>query len=145
MTDATPSRRIFTTAEVKARAVRRAALVLFELWEENRGAHSRLLELLVPDVYITVGVSKQGRGWREHLVPLAFIRDHCFSLFASGGSVEDAAKFIDEHLKVAHVTQAEREKLDFQYGFRNRMPEDWKPGDFLARLTAAGIELKDAE
>lgn len=135
------SKRSFTDAEVKSRAVQRAALVLFQLWEENRGAHSRLLEMLVPDSYITVGTSKNGGGWREHLVPLAFIRDECFKIFERGGDVELAAKFIDVHLKVAHITPEERRKLDFEFGLKGRMPDDWSPGDYLARLAAAGIDL----
>lgn len=131
----------FTDPEIKTRAVKRAALVLFELWEENNGTHSRLLEMLVPELYITIGTSKNGGGWREHLVPLAFIRDQCHAIFEEGGSIEEAAIFIDRHLKVAHITREERNKLDFELGLKGKMPDDWEPGDYLARLTAAGINL----
>lgn len=136
-------KKTFTDVEIKQRAVRRGALVLFELWEEGRGAHSRLLELLVPDSYIIVGTSKNGGGWREHLVPLAFIRDQCFEIFENGDGIDAAAKFIDEHLKVAYITPDERRKIDFELGLRGRMPDEWTPGDYLARLNAAGINLAD--
>lgn len=131
----------FTDEEVKQRAVRRAAFVLYELWEEGRGAHSRLLELLVPEAYVTVGISTNGGGWREHLVPLSFIRDHCFSLFDDGKDLSEAAAFISTHLKVAYITLEERQRLDFELGLKGKMPEDWSPGDYLARLEAAGINL----
>jgi len=135
------ARKVFTDEEVKRRSVRRAALVLFELWEEDRGAHSRLLELLLPDSYILVGTSVNGGGWREHLVPLAFIRDQCFKLFCEGKGIEEAAQYIDQHLKIAHITREEREKIDVELGLRSKMPETWEPGDFLARLKAAGINI----
>jgi hypothetical protein len=120
-------------------------MVLFDLWEENRGTHSRLLEMLVPDSYIAIaiGTSTNGGGWREHLVPLAFIRDKCHEIFKSGGSIDQAAKFIDTHLKVAHITREERDRLDFELGLKGRMPDNWSPGDYLARLNAAGITLDD--
>ena len=136
-------RKQFTDAEVKARSVRRAATVLFELWEENRGTHSRLLEMLVPDSYITIGTSGNGSGWREHLVPLARIRDECHKIFEAGGTVDQAARFIDAHLKVAHITREERNRLDYELGLKSKMPDDWAPGDYLARLRAAGIDLDD--
>lgn len=133
----------FTDAEIKARTVQRAAFVLFQLWEENRGAHSRLLEMLVPDSYITIGISKNGGGWREHLVPLAFIRYQCFEIFEREGSVEEAAEFIDAHLKVVHITLEERKKLDYDLGLKGKMPDNWSVGDYLARLTKAGINIDE--
>lgn len=136
-------RKQFTDSEVKARAVRRAAMVLFELWEENRGTHSRLLEMLVPETYITIGTSINGGGWREHLVPLARIRDECHKIFEAEGSIDQAAQFIDTHLKVAHISREERARLDFELGLKSKMPEDWVPGDYLARLKAAEIDLDD--
>lgn len=136
-------RKQFTDSQVKERAVRRAALVLFELWEENRGTHSRLLEMLVPDSYITIGTSVNGGGWREHLVPLARIRNECHRIFERGGTVEEAEHFISVHLKVAHISPEERIRLDFELGLKSKMPENWVPGDYLARLTAAGINLDD--
>lgn len=140
-------RRDYTDAEIKGRAVRRAAGVLFELWEENRGTHSRLLEMLVPDSYITIGTSMKGGGWREHLVPLSVIRNKCHSIFEAAESIDQAielaGKFIETHLKVAHITREERQRLDFELGLKEKMPENWAPGDFLARLAAAGINLDD--
>ena len=137
------NRRTFTDEEVNARAVKRAALVLFELWEEGRGTHSRLLEMLVPDSYVTVGVSHNGGEWREHLVPLSRIRDECHRLFEEGLGVESAASFIERHMKVAYITRDERERLDFELGLKSKMPEGWTPGDYMARLAAAGINLDE--
>ncbi len=138
-----PKRRNFTDIEVKRRAIHRAAVVLFELWEENRGTHSRLLELLVPDKLITIGTSVRGGGWREHLVPLAYIRDKCHEIFETGGTIAQAAQFIETHLKVVNITREERTRIDFELGLKSRMPENWKLGDYLARLDAAGIALRD--
>jgi len=141
-------KRIFSDTEVKQRAVNRGAHVLFELWEEGRGAHSRLLEMLVPENYITIGTSKNGSGWREHVVPLAFIRDKCFEIFEeecgiADGGIERASQFIDTHLKVAYITLEERKKLDFELSLKGKMPDAWVAGDYLARLTAAGINLDE--
>lgn len=136
-------RKKFTDAEIKARAIRRAAVVLFELWEEDRGTHSRLLEMLVPDSYVTIGTSVNGGGWREHLVPLSYIRNECEKIFEAGGTIDHAVQFIDAHLKIAHITREERDRLDFQLGLKSKMPDNWEPGDYLARLRAAGIDLDE--
>lgn len=135
----------FTDEQVKKRAVKRGAYVLFQLWEEGRGAHSRLLEVLVPDSYVTLGISINGPGWKEHLVPLSFIRDYCFSIFEQGGGINEAAEFIDTHLKIVYISPAERQKLDFELGLKGKMPESWEPGDYLARLNAAGIKLDESQ
>jgi hypothetical protein len=137
--------RKYTEAEEKQRAVRRAAQVLYELWDEGHTAHSRILEYLVRDdhLLVRIGYSTNGGSAREHVVPLAYIRNECYAMFERGENVEAAAAFIDAHLKVAHITTEQRDKLDVELGLKTGMPRDWLRGDYLARITAAGIVLRE--
>jgi len=149
----------FTKEEMKARATRRAAFVLYELWEESlAGAarpHSRLLERLVPDhlANIHVGKSKKlghdGVPRREHLVPLIFINNWCFDqIFGRKPDAErnqlidEAAKFIEAHYKIAIITREERDTLDGMPGLKTGMPVNWVPGCYKARLERAQIEIE---
>ena len=99
--------------------------------------------MLVPDSNITIGTSANGGDWREHLVPLSRFRNECHKIFEANGTIVQAAEFIDKHLKLAHISREERDRLDFELGLKCKIPEDWVAGDYLARLRAAGINLDD--
>ncbi len=137
--------RVFTAEELRKRAFLRAAQVLYGHWEEGTGAHSRLFETLIPESGLLLGTSVEGSGWREHVVPCAVIRDRCLQLFDQGKSVEDVAAYIETHLKIVIISREERARLDFQLGLKSTMPTGWEDGDIMARLRAAGIELRDKE
>lgn len=123
------------------RACLRMANVLYGHWEEGTGAHTRLFEKLIDEGYIVVGTSIRGGAYREHVVPFKVLRDRCNEYFDKGRRAEDVAPFIETHLKVAFITMDERDRLDFELGLRDRMPDGWQEGDVMARLRMAGIVL----
>ena len=131
----------FSSQELKNRAFRRAAQVLYEHWEEGTGAHTRLFETLIPESYVLIGRSSKGDSHREHVVPCAWIRDRSIELFEQGKSIDEVARFIETHLKVVKISEEERSLLDFEMGLKTTMPSGWEPGDVMSRLTAAGIVL----
>lgn len=133
----------FTDGQLKARALRRIALVLQETAEEGRVPHSRFFETLIPDPWITVGTSTNGPGWREHVVPCAYLARECMRKFIDGTASEEVVSLLGSHLKIVNISIDERNHLDFTLGYKNRMPEEWVfgVGDPFARIHAAGIKL----
>lgn len=51
------------------------------------------------------------------------------------------ADFIEEHLKIVMITREQRLRLDFELGHKVSMPDGWLPGDVMARLRAASVDL----
>lgn len=135
----------FCDAELKARAFRRTAQVLYEIWEEGGIAHTRLFDTLIWQKYYFVGTSTQGAEHKEHVVPCAYIRDLVAELFDQGESVEKAAQVIEKLLKVVAISREERRHLDFETGLKTTMPEGWlyETDSVFARLEVAGIEFKE--
>lgn len=135
----------FSEEELKYRACRRVAVILFEQWEEFGGGDTRLFDWLIDDKFTYVGSSINGNEYREHLVPRALLRDICIQLFNAGKSIDDATQIIINNLKIARITTAEAKKIDNEIGLRTTMPDGWhhENGDFMARLNAAGIILNE--
>ncbi|UXC90765.1 hypothetical protein EGM87_17365 [Sphingobium sp. RSMS] len=135
--------------EIARRVFERAAWVMQQSWEEN-WRHSRLLdEPLIPNHIITAGRSRASADHREHVVPLALIRNQCEKMFSSGADASAVAKLLERHLKIVMISKAERQRLDFELGLKVRMPEGWsfddENADPFARLKAAGIEWDQLE
>jgi hypothetical protein len=135
---------VFSPAELKARALRRIAIVLQEHAEEGRAPHSRIFETLMPDPWIYVGVSRNGPGWREHIVPCAYLARECMREFREGRTLDEVSVLLDRYLGVAHISREERMHLDFKLGYRNSMPPSWVfgIGHPLQRLIEAGITIE---
>ncbi len=133
----------FTQEQLVARAFDRVARVIFELWEEGRGIHTRVLDWLIPDEFVSVGTSVNGGGHREHLVPCVVIIDHCIELFRQDRPLPEVAREIRRLLKIASITPEEAHKIDHIFRLKTRMPAGWSvgEGDVYARLQAADIEL----
>lgn len=117
---------------------------MHQSWEEN-WRHSRLLdEPLIPNHIIMAGRSRAAAEHREHVVPLALIRDQCEKMFSQGKDVSAVTKLLERHLKIVMISKAERLRLDFELGLKVSMPEGWsfddENADPFARLKAAGIE-----
>jgi hypothetical protein len=114
--------------------------------EEGRDAHTGIFRTLVPEDYIKAGKSVSvGKSpdspWCEHVVPCCVIRNCCNKLFDQNKSIEDAATFIEAHLKLVTITTQEQEKLDKQ--FRQSMPKGWDcGGDIWARFKEAEIVIE---
>jgi hypothetical protein len=147
----------FTEEELRQRAFERAAWVLRHFWEEQRddvprspSVHTRLFDTLIHPKLIEMGVSKNGRGHLEHLVPCIMLRDRAFSMFWDGAAENDisavekeVAQMLSRFLRTAHITPAEARYLDHELKLKTTMPNDWswETGSVMARLIAGGIEL----
>ncbi len=122
---------------------------MHQSWEEN-WRHSRLLdEPLIPNHIIMAGRSRAAAEHREHVVPLALIRDQCEKMFSLGANVAAVTKLLERHLKIVMISKAERLRLDFDLGLKVSMPKGWsfddENADPFARLKAAGIEWDQIE
>lgn len=122
---------------------------MHQSWEEN-WRHSRLLdEPLIPNHIIMAGRSRAAAEHREHVVPLALIRDQCEKMFSLGANVAAVTKLLERHLKIVMISKAERMRLDFDLGLKVSMPKGWsfddENADPFARLKAAGIEWDQIE
>ena len=140
----------YTPEDLKQRAFERAAWVLEHHWEEQKDllpraarVHSRMFDTLIHSSLILYGVSINGTGHTEHLVPCSLIRDQAFKMFWDGKDVNAVALMLRRTLKIAHITKEEARILDFDLGLKTTMPGVWcfETGDVTARLDVAGIKL----
>lgn len=140
----------FSLEELKARAFQRAADALFSFWEEQKdnvprsaAVHSRLFTPLIYNSYIELNKKAPGRGYTEHVVPCAYIRNRAFEMYWSGKSSNDVAQMIGRLLRIAYITYEQAKAVDAVHKYT--MPTDWNPetDSILQRLEDAGIELVD--
>ena len=89
------------------------------------------------------GISKNGRGRKEQLVPCAFLRDLAFKMYWDGKSEKHVAEMLRRLLCIAYITPAEAHLLDIELGLKTTMPDGWslETGSVMARLEEAGIQL----
>lgn len=140
----------YTKEELRQRSFDRAAWVLKHFWEEQLDdikrearVHSRLFDPLVPRVHIEIGISKNGGGHIEHLVPCVVLRDLAFKMYWNKKTEKDVSEMLSRLLRVARISNAEAHHLDHVCKLKTKMPDGWnyETGDVLARLIAANIEL----
>lgn len=128
------------------RASVRVAIVMRGMWEEKSSSDTRLLlPPLIPDEFVTVGVSLEGSEHSEHVVPRKVICDECHKLIENGATNEEVAAFIRKHLKIVRISKEEQRRLDksVHFNLRQKMPIGWGIGDDVYdRLKAAGITFK---
>jgi len=138
-------KKVFTYEEKKERAFLRVTRVIYDLWEEDSGVHTRILDWLIDDELTTIGTSINGGGHREHLVPCLAIIMKCKEMFNSGDSVESVAAMIKRNLKIAHITKKEARVIDVDLKYKSTMPPNWSftTGDVKERLNLAKIEILD--
>lgn len=141
----------FSREERIRRAFQRTAYVMRGMWEETGTSHSRLLDVLIPPGYVTVGKSVQaenigGKQISEHVVPLRTVCLRCYEMFATGASDAEVATEMARLVRIVQITPDEKQRLDrtppVGLGLKQRMPKGWRVenGDIYARLTAAGIQ-----
>jgi hypothetical protein len=135
----------YSPTEIRVRRLRRLAQIVFDHFEEGSGMDTRYFEHpFVHDTLTIKGVSSKGKGHREHVVPRGYLRDHCLAMYKEGASVEEVTVFLDKNLWIVEITKEEARHLDHGLGFKVKMTDGWVAGDDpLARLTAAGIRLRD--
>lgn len=147
----------YSKDELRKRAFKRLAWVLWHYWEEQQDdlpraakVHSRLFDTLIYDEYITLGRSIKVSGTRdqhrEHLVPCAMLRDKAFSMYWDNKSPDDVADMFERFLRIAFIHKAEAHDLDFVRGWKASMPHGWdfENGSVTARIDEAGIKLEMA-
>jgi len=135
----------YTQTELKARALKRVAMVLQGHAEEGRFPHSRFFERLVPDSWITEGISVKGSEHPEHVVPCAFLARACMERFDAGATVDEIAEILETNLRIVRISREEQIHIDFELGYKSTMPPGWVLGesDPLERLTVGKIVLRD--
>lgn len=136
----------YSVEVLRTRSFYRIAWNIHHQWKETGFSDTRLLMApLISDDFVVVGISKKGGGHKEHIVPRIMICNHCHQLFSQGRTVEEVAAVIGKYLKVVHITEEERYRLDVERGLKTRMPEGWSfenECDPFARLRAAEIEFE---
>lgn len=137
---------VFTSEELIDRAFLRATTVMYGMWEERGSSDTRLLlPPLIPDEYVIVGESMNGKEHKEHVVPRVVIINECHKMFNVGQGLDNVASFVRKYLKIVYISRQEQERLDKRgSGFlnlRQKMPKGWSfdGGDMYARFIEAGI------
>ena len=132
--------------EVIQRSFFRAARYIQRIVNENAPAHSRVVELFIPEVFVPRGYGKNGSGHREHVVPCVFLRDECIARFSNGATIDQVANFLQRNVVIVEITKEEQKRLDGSItnggmGLKNSMPNEWQfdTGCIFQRLHAAKI------
>lgn len=140
----------FTDEELRRRAFKRVALMLFSFWEEQRdnqprsaAVHSRLFDTLVYNEYIKLNDKAPDRQYPEHVVPCAYIRNHAFKMFWENKSPDDVAAMIGRVLRIAYIRPEDAKRLDAVH--KSTMPDGWNPecDSILRRFEDEGITIAD--
>ena len=123
----------------------------FRNLHENKGLgfHTRLFShMLHPErefVFAgrSVNVNQDTDTHPEHIVPCAVLISECRRMISQGATDEQIAPLLAKHWKIATITVAEKNYLDFELGYKSKMPDGWtfEEGDTFARLHAAKIVL----
>lgn len=124
-----------------SRTFRRAAQVIFEVWEEGWGNTRLLDDPLIPDAVTVVGLSRAGAERREHVVPLKLVYNRCEEMFSAGEDVQAVARMLARCVKIVRISKAERHRIDTELGLKTTMPDGWnfEDGDVFARLHKGGV------
>ena len=138
----------FTFEELRNRAFRRVADVLYSFWEEQKdtvprsaAVHSRLFDTLVYNEYIELNKKSKERTYPEHVVPCAYIRNLAFQMYWDGRDQAAVAQMIGRLLRIAYITPQQAKALDAVHKYT--MPEGWDhvDGSVLRRLEDADIQV----
>jgi hypothetical protein len=95
--------------------------------------------LLSADGYdsdIAINKPSETRTYREHVVPCIKIHTEIMRrVMLTETTPEAIAQFIKDNLKIAYISVADRQRIDFEYKWLTDMPKDWNWGDNItARL-----------
>lgn len=80
----------------------------------------------------------------EHVVPCATLISECQRLIkAETHSDEQIARLLKSHWKLATITKKEQLTLDFELGYKSKMPDGWtfETGSTFERFERAKIRL----
>lgn len=134
--------------ELVERSFLRAARYILRMLTEGASAHSRIVEVFVPDAFVPRGAGKNGPGHREHVVPCVFLRDAGLDLFRKGASIDEVARFLRRYVVIVDISVPEQKYLDGSLtsgglGLKNSMPAGWdlQTGCIFQRLHDAAIKF----
>lgn len=141
----------FTRGEILLRACNVLVQNFENQVEEGREVvHTRLFNYFLhpEDRYVYYGVSAsvttESKNHPEHAVPCAVLINECFRLIKEGNlSRDQIAQLLKKHWKIVKITKDESKKLDFELGYKSKMPEGWsfEDGDTFERFRLAKIDL----
>jgi hypothetical protein len=129
------------------RALTRLAGVIEIFANDSNGEYcpSTLLgRPVIDDEFVTVGESKAGAEYREHVVPRIMLVNEACRMYLDGCTVQEVTDLLEKYLKVVLITKGEADRLDLKENLGlKKMPEEWsfKDGDEFAGLHAANIEF----
>lgn len=84
--------------------------------------------------------AEKEKSRREHVVPCVRIHNKVIEMAQNGHSIEEIAKFIEDHMIIVMISDRQRIHVDETLGYRDSMPENWNWGDNVyERLDKAGI------
>ncbi len=130
----------FSNAELKRRKCKVMASLLFDVYEEGLGLHTRVSEMIIWDAWVNIGTSLKGGSYREHVVPLAYLTKKSKEMFEANLTLKHVEDLWFDLYLVATITKDEAIALDKMY--KISMPQGWKVGDDpRERLWKAGIIL----
>lgn len=127
-----PTQLIRDKETLTRRSFLRAARYMHRIHEEGAPAHSRVVELFVPETFVPQGEGCDGPEHREHVVPCVYLRDECLRRYKNGAIVEAIADFLQRHVVVIKISKEQQKHLDGSMrnghlGLKNKMPEGWEP------------------
>jgi hypothetical protein len=133
---------------IKRRSFLRAARYLERIAKEKAPAHSRVVELFIPEAFVPRGFGNDGGGHREHVVPCVLLRDECIVRYKNGAELTQVADFLQRHVVIIEITKDQQKHLDGSKekggrGLKNKMPKNWEFGSgcIFARLHDAEINF----
>ena len=98
-------------------------------YERKVPLHSRLADILIPSEFITKGRSKNGSGYKEHVVPLSHLNKEVYKLFDENKSLDDVIAFLKRNLIVIKISKDEASLLDSKH--KTTMPEGWQDDPYI--------------
>ena len=141
----------FTKDEILLRACRVLVRNFANQVEENREVvHSRIFNyFLHPESYYVYygaspAVTSETKNHPEHVVPCVVLINECFRLIKEAKlEHEQVAYLLRKHWKIVSITKEESRKIDYELGYKSKMPKDWtfEDGDTFERLKMANIDI----
>lgn len=127
----------------------RAARYIERIHKENAPAHSRVVELFIPEAFVHRGFGKDKGVYREHVIPCAALRDESLARYQNGATLDQVADFLQRHVVIVEITVKQHKLLDGSkntggLGLRDSMPTGWEfgKGCIFQRLHDAKIEFE---
>ncbi len=112
---------------------------------EGENPHTRALEFFTHRYPAGMGKGRvlNGKGHREHVVPLKALSMKAYELLKAGLSEQAVAQWIEPYVRVVIIDKADAARLDHGMRLKTAMPPGWKFGRdcMYARLHEADIQF----